>query len=186
MVASCSSSSCWVLQDFLFRGEGHIEAFWAPEKHGELRREAVWYPFGKHIHTTCWFWIVWIICALIFFLYKRSHSSRSHLLYMQHHAAILFGYSTLCFATLVCYFAWTKVRILQVFPTRYFFRPYAITLQYYIFITMMHMYNYQMDIRGVTIYEEIEHVVPWFGFMALMTQEKRRLTCAALQEIIRK
>ena len=48
------------------------------------------------------------------------------------------------------------------------------------------MYDYQMDIRGVTIYEEIEHVVPWFGFMAPMTQEKRRLTCAALQEIIRK
>ena len=50
----------------------------------------------------------------------RSHSSRSHLLYMQ-----LFYLATLLFATLVIYFTWTKVRILPGFPSRYFFRPYC-------------------------------------------------------------
>ena len=132
MVASCSSSSCWVPQDFLFRGEGHIEAFWAPEKHGELRREAVWYPFRKHTYNMFGFESC-ESCALIFSCINEVTAPDQKFVYC--------GFTSLDHMLLLC--------------------------------NTIYIYH---DDAGVTIYEE----------MALMTQEKRRLTCAALQEILRK
>lgn len=124
MVASCSSSSCWVPQDFLFRGEGHIEAFWAPEKHGELRREAVWYPFRKHTYNMFGFESC-ESCALIFSCINEVTAQ-------------------------------SKVRILRF----YFFRPYAITLQYYIYLSRWCIF---MTIRWIL--EASQYMRRWLSWL---------------------
>ena len=125
-----------------------------PRKTWRVEKGSSLIPLQRtHIHTTCWFWIVWIICALIFSCINEV-------------TAPDFSYSTCSYSIWLLYslhepkFVYCRVSQLDA-SLDHMLLNYLAIICIYIYLSGWCIFMTIRWILEASQYEEIEHVVPW-------------------------